>query len=75
VRGLGRFGGNAHVDADVINARELALLLRVGRNRIYALVDANKLPFRRVGRHLRFSRRAIMRWLECGQLQGAKEGQ
>ena len=75
MRKLGSSGGDAGPDADVMNVIELASFLRVGRGKIYALVAANKIPFRPVGRHLRFSRSAVMRWLESGQLQGAKEGQ
>ena len=49
---------------DVMTAPEVAVLLRVGRNQIYDLAGRNEIPHRRVGKHLRFSRATVMRWLE-----------
>jgi excisionase family DNA binding protein len=49
---------------DVLNVTEVAELLRVGRNHVYALVARNGIPHRRVGKHLRFRRSAILAWLE-----------
>ena len=69
-------GVSPFLDDDVMNAAEVAVLMRVGKNQIYGLAAANKIPHRRVGKHLRFSRAALMRWLDsCGQLQVAKKGQ
>lgn len=60
---------------DVMNVGEVASFLRVGRNQIYALVACDEIPHRRVGKHLRFSRDALVRWLSsCGQLEVAKKG-
>lgn len=50
--------------SDVMNAREVAALLRVGRNAVYDLAGRNQIPHRRVGKHLRFSRATVMRWIE-----------
>jgi len=52
---------------DVLDVDGCAQLLRVGRNHVYTLAARNQIPHRRVGRFLRFSREAIMRWLSsCG---------
>jgi excisionase family DNA binding protein len=50
-------------------------LLRIGRNTVYDLVARNEIPHRRLGKQIRFSRAAIMRWLDPWSSQGAKERQ
>lgn len=59
-------------ELDTMTAPEVAKLLRVGRNAIYDLVGQNKIPHRRVGRLVRFSRVAISRWLEEDSLSGRR---
>ena len=52
----------------VLDVDELACLLRLGRNTIYELVGRNEIPHRRCGKQIRFSRAAVMRWLDsCGR--------
>jgi excisionase family DNA binding protein len=64
----------AVVDADLVLAVEdVAALLRVGRNTVYALVAKNQIPHRRLGKQIRFSRAALMQWLSWSW-QVAKEG-
>jgi excisionase family DNA binding protein len=60
--------------SDVVNVEAIARLLRVGRNTVYTLVARNAIPHRRLGKQIRFSRAAIMRWLASWSSQGAKEG-
>ena len=60
-------------DADVLDVPQVASLLRVGRNTVYALVARNGIPHRRLGRAIRFSRVAVMSWLSTSW-QVAKEG-
>lgn len=60
---------------DVLDVEGAARLLRMGRNTIYELVGRNEIPHRRLGKQIRFSRAAIMRWLDPWSSQGAKEGQ
>lgn len=51
----------------VLTADEVATLVRVDRKVIYSMVRRGKLPgSRRLGRCLRFSRDAILRWLAHG---------
>jgi excisionase family DNA binding protein len=65
----------ASVADAVLDVEETARLLRVGRNTIYELVGRNEIPHRRLGKQIRFSRAAIMRWLASWSLQDAKERQ
>lgn len=66
---------------DVLDVRQAAALLRVGRNAVYEAVSRNKIPHRRIGRSIRFSRAALLAWLshadhatvEPWSLQVAKE--
>lgn len=66
---------------EVLDVLEVAALLRVGKNAVYDLVGRNKIPHRRVGRSIRFSRLAILAWLgspvsamvETCSLQAAEE--
>jgi excisionase family DNA binding protein len=59
---------------DVLDVDGVARLLRIGRNTIYELVGRNEIPHRRLGKQIRFSRAAIMRWLDSWSSQGAKKG-
>lgn len=61
-------------DADVLTVDDVATMLQVGRNAIYESVGRNEIPHRRIGKQIRFSRRAIVRWLDSWSSQGAKEG-
>jgi excisionase family DNA binding protein len=49
---------------DILTAREAAQLLRIGRNHLYELAGRGDIPCRRLGRTLRFSRAALIRWME-----------
>jgi excisionase family DNA binding protein len=59
---------------DVLTVEEVATLLKIGRNAVYEAVARNQLPHRRIGKQIRFSRDAIMRWFDSWSLRGAKEG-
>lgn len=61
-------------DDDVLDVLQAAALLKVSRNTLYATAAAGKIPHQRVGRQIRFSRAALVRWLG-GAVQGASEGQ
>lgn len=65
---------HAEVDAvAVLAVDDVATLLRVGRNTVYALVAKNQIPHRRLGKQIRFSRAAVMQWLSWSW-RVAKEG-
>ncbi len=59
----------------VLDVDAVAALLRIGRNTIYELVGKNAIPHRRLGKQIRFSRDAIMRWLGSWSWRDAKERQ
>lgn len=58
---------------DVLDVPQVASLLAVGRNTIYALVAKNQIPHRRLGKAIRFSRTAVMSWLSSWSSWDAKE--
>src|SRR5678816_3611569 len=62
-------------DDDVIDVAGVGRMLHVGRNKVYEMVARNEIPHRRFGRGFRFSRTAIMRWLDSWSPRIAKEGQ
>lgn len=51
-------------DLDVLDVPQVASLLGLGRNTVYDLVGRNAIPHRRLGKQIRFSREALLRWLD-----------
>lgn len=51
-------------DPDILTVTEVAALLRVPKSTIYKLAQDRELPAQKVGRHWRFSREAIVRWVQ-----------
>ena len=49
---------------DVLTIEELAAYLRVPKSTLYKLAREGKVPSQKIGRHWRFRREAIDRWLE-----------
>jgi excisionase family DNA binding protein len=62
-------------DDDVIDISGAARMMHIGRNKLYEMVARNQIPHRRFGRRIRFSRAAIMRWLDSWSPRIVKEGQ
>jgi excisionase family DNA binding protein len=48
---------------DVLTIAELATYLRIPKSTLYKLAREGKVPSQKVGRHWRFRREAIDRWL------------
>ena len=48
----------------VLTIEETALYLRIARSSLYKLAQEGKIPCQKVGRHWRFRKEAIDRWLE-----------
>jgi excisionase family DNA binding protein len=64
---------NVSPDDDVLDVRGAMALLKIGRDAIYSGVARLEIPHRRIGRHIRFSRAALMRWLDsCGSQRDAE---
>lgn len=53
---------------DVITVAQAAKFLRIGRNAVYDAIGRGEIPHRRIGRAIRLSRAALVRWLSgsCG---------
>lgn len=49
---------------EVMTISETSLYLRIARSSLYKLAQEGKIPCQKVGRHWRFRREAIERWLE-----------
>jgi excisionase family DNA binding protein len=49
---------------DVMTIGELAIYLRISKSTLYKLVREGKIPSQKVGRHWRFRKVAIDKWLE-----------
>ena len=58
--------GTLDTGSDVITVSEAAALLRIGRNSLYDACGRGALPHRRVGRSIRLSRAALLRWVAGG---------
>jgi excisionase family DNA binding protein len=59
---LGRASSQAH-EPDVLTVEQLAELLQVDEKTVRSLATKGELPGRKVGRHWRFSRQAVLDWL------------
>ena len=49
---------------DVLTIDELASYLKIPKSTLYKIVREGKLPSQKIGRHWRFRKEAIDRWLE-----------
>ena len=51
---------------NVLTIDELSAYLKIPKSSLYKLVQEGKLPGTKVGRHWRFRRETIDRWLDAG---------
>jgi excisionase family DNA binding protein len=51
------------VTKEVMDIRELAEYLSIGKSKIYGLIRQRKIPASRIGRQYRFSKEVIDSWL------------
>lgn len=49
---------------EILTIEELAGYLKISKSTLYKLVREGKIPAQKVGRHWRFRKEAIDRWLE-----------
>ncbi len=60
-------GGAGEMTPDVLTVPEAAALLRVDRKSLYASIERGEVPgVVRVGRSIRLSRPALLKWLGVG---------
>ncbi len=64
---LGRYVFRPTEAPDVLTLEQLAELLQTSEDTVRALAETGELPGRRVGGEWRFSRQAILVWLEGGR--------
>ena len=55
---------------DVMTIQETSAYLRVPLSSLYKLAQSGKIPCQKVGRHWRFRREAVERWLEQSSQSG-----
>jgi excisionase family DNA binding protein len=53
-----------HVDSEFLTAEEVAEYLRLPLSTVYKLVQDKKLPGFKVGKHWRFRKEAIQKWIK-----------
>ena len=51
---------------DIMTIEEVSDYLRISRSTLYKLAQEGRIPRQKVGRHWRFRKEAIDRWLEQG---------
>ena len=56
---------------DVLTLEELSVYLKIPKSTLYKIVREGKIPCQKVGRHWRFRKVAIDRWLEEANSQGS----
>ena len=52
---------------EVLTIEEACSYLRIPRSSMYRLAQAGRIPCQKVGRHWRFSKEAVDRWLSSGE--------
>ncbi|NOQ23475.1 MAG: helix-turn-helix domain-containing protein [Candidatus Aegiribacteria sp.] len=50
--------------SDILTIEELSIYLKIPKSTLYKLVREGKIPSQKVGRHWRFRKEAIDRWLD-----------
>ncbi len=49
---------------DVLTIEELSIYLKISKSTLYKLVREGRVPSQKVGRHWRFRKKSIDRWLD-----------
>jgi excisionase family DNA binding protein len=50
--------------SDILTIEELSIYLKIPKSTLYKLVREGKIPSQKVGRHWRFRKKTIDRWLD-----------
>jgi excisionase family DNA binding protein len=56
---------------DVLTIEELSAYLKIPRSTLYKLVREGKIPSQKIGRHWRFRKETIDRWLDETQAEAS----
>ncbi len=60
--------------SDVLTIQELASYLKIPKSTLYKLVREGKIPSQKIGRHWRFRKGTIDRWLDEARPDEAEPG-
>jgi excisionase family DNA binding protein len=60
-------------NSDVLTIDEAAALLKIPRSSVYRLAQQRKIPSQKVGRHWRFHRATLLKWI-AGELNSKING-
>jgi excisionase family DNA binding protein len=58
---------------DVLTIEELSIYLKIPKSTLYKLVREGKIPCQKIGRHWRFHKDAVDRWLNQKPREKKKE--
>lgn len=64
----------ANPEADILTIDELSKYLRISKSTLYKLVREGRIPSQKVGRHWRFHKENIDRWLGEEKKRHINEG-
>jgi excisionase family DNA binding protein len=56
-----------NTQSDILTVDEAAELLKIPRSSVYKLAQQGKIPGQKVGRHWRFNRKTLLKWI-AGEL-------
>jgi excisionase family DNA binding protein len=56
-----------NINSDVLTVEEAAELLKIPRSSVYKLSQQGKIPAQKVGRHWRYHRATLLKWI-AGEL-------
>jgi len=57
---------------DVLTIKELSAYLKISRSTLYKLVREGRIPSQKIGRHWRFRKETIDRWLDETRVEESK---
>lgn len=57
--------------SEILNSDEAAALLRIHKNTLWEYAASGEIPCRRIGNRYRFSRRAVLDWLQGSKVRVA----
>jgi len=60
-------------NSSILTINDLSTYLKIPKSTLYKLVREGKVPYQKIGRHLRFRRETIDQWLEKTQAYNSKD--
>jgi len=66
---LAEFKGDAKIQSRYLTIEELCQMLKLKKSYIYDLTYRKKIPFIKIGRHLRFDLEEVTKWLTANKVE------